>query len=79
MIGGPLYRQGPVIPLTFSCGHSSEIRCIETTVEHVRFLESGPCDDCRRSGATRPKPDPLPALSLEDVEADYEAGQLKLF
>lgn len=79
VIGGPGYVQGPVIHLSHSCGHPSEMRCIETTRAHVDFMESGPCLGCYKAGL---KPDARPALSLEDIEeedAREEAGQLSIF
>lgn len=80
LIGGPRYVAGPVIPLSHTCGHTSEIHCVETTRKHVEFMESGPCLDCYKAGLGQK--DFRPALSLDEVEQQEEpeeSGQLTIF
>jgi len=37
--------KGP-INVTYTCGHGGVIRCIETTISHVEYVQTGPCYDC---------------------------------
>jgi hypothetical protein len=37
--------KGP-IDITYTCGHDGKITCIETTVKHVKYVQTGPCYDC---------------------------------
>lgn len=83
-VGDPRYVQGPVIIRHHVCGHTTEMRCIETTREHVEFTESHPCLPCLKLGLKRQDfiGRNQRALTLEEIEREdpaEETGQLSVF